>query len=369
MAGGNFAGFSKSIDVDRVEEDFGVGAGFSAGLFLKTPTFRNFRLKGVGHYALHTGGVPNLVYSLRNQYLAGSAMLEYRIVDDFWIHAGVNYLHLISSRLFGSRTQLQNAGNARGNSFGFQNEINPLFGFELRMTENAYMDVNYIHPVSDLHSRNFQVSIYLNIVPIINEPSQKQLAHEVAYNQISELKNGVLLVRLSTSTAQINALKSRGRTEEADKIGAKQRQVNREIVDAFRSKFDFCRVEFFYSFNSQKVREGNLKGVFLDEKLNTDSTITVDPRSAIYTAEFGTTGESSTGGINFAALVIMDRKMETLQKPFPYYTRALHSATEQRVDKVFLALPLMLFSPMTYWRTVEKQNTALHYFYSKNRKF
>lgn len=369
VAGGNLTQYSSSLDVPQVDEAFSAGPGFSAGLFLRTSPFRDFRMKAAAYYALHTGTVPSPFYRLRNQYFAGSGMLQYRIVDDLRVHAGVNYLHLFSSRLFKSQTLEEDAGNAVMNSFGFRNEINPLIGFELRMTEKSHIEVNYIHPVSDLHSRNVQVALYITIDPDRNEPTRRQLAAEDAYNQISELKNGVLLVRLATSTAKIKALKARGRRTEAEEIEAEQHRINREIIRAFRRKFDFCRVEFFLATDSRKVKEGKSEGIFLDDQLNPDSSITVNSLAAVYTAEFGSTARGTGGGVDISALVIMDRNFNMLEKPFPYYTRALHAATEGKADKVILAVPLLPFTPMTYVNTVEKFNSSLHHFYMNHRQF
>ena len=375
MSGTNFVKYSNAIDVGQTAasrimgEEFSAVPGFSAGLFLKTPRKRNFRLKGVGYYGLHSGRIENPSYLLRNQYAAASAMLEYRIFDDLWVHLGLNYTHLLTSRLYSGGTLTEDAGNANSNPYGFQNEINPLIGFELRLASRSHIELNYIHPATDQFSRNVQISLYFAIDRYINEPSQRKLDNEAAHNQISELKNGVLLVRLSTSTAKINAYKSIGKEAEAAETEKEQRSINLEIMQAFKRKFDFCRVEFFLATDSRKVREDNLKGIFLDENLNVDSTITVDPRQAVYAAEFGSTGGSSSGGIDISALVIMDRNLVKLQKPFPYYTRALFTATDGQADKTFLAVPLLPFTPMTYDRTVEKMNKSLHEYHTTNRQF
>ncbi|MCO6498838.1 MAG: hypothetical protein J5I47_00480 [Vicingus serpentipes] len=184
-----------------------------------------------------------------------------------------------------------------------------------------------------------------------------------AVNHITQLKKGVLLVRLSQKNNSINAMRKAGKTELADKLVHENWLRNKEIVAAFRGYFDFCPVYFFYSEYSSYVTKNQLdKIVFLNDNLEADSSIKVS-NDVFYVAEFTSIEPGSknyaksdylaenekesinggSSGITLTALVIKDKKFKQLRKPFPYYVREFKELPiERSVKNVIIKMDLQL---------------------------
>ena len=156
-----------------------------------------------------------------------------------------------------------------------------------------------------------------------------------SYNQIKELKNGVLLVRLKTREKSIAALEKKGNSEMAYALRAKQKMFNARLVESFRQYFTYCPVYFFYSDESKKVLEREF------EAINFVSPPTAEDfnklkNATFFTAEFGNIQQNITdyrdssnqitytygSDLNSMALVIMDHNFRQLQSPFPFASRA-----------------------------------------------
>ncbi|PCJ23275.1 MAG: hypothetical protein COA97_11945 [Flavobacteriales bacterium] len=190
-----------------------------------------------------------------------------------------------------------------------------------------------------------------------------------AKEQVLQLHDGVLLVRLSTRKKSLAAMRKANKNKLADKTENKLRIKNQKIVNAFRVNFNFCPVYFFYSDYSKYVRNSQLDNVmFLNDSLQLDSTIKVSSNKYL-TAELGITepdtkkygsttgfesGEKTTtyyGGpeITVTGLIIKDEQFEQLRKPFPYYVRE--------------------FSGLPFYRAIHKMvlimNNNLQKFYSR----
>lgn len=109
-----------------------------------------------------------------------------------------------------------------------------------------------------------------------------------ASDMVRQLKgnNGVLLVRLHTSEAGIQALRKQGEYRLADEKRKAQLEENRTLMDAFRKEFSFCNVYFFYSNHTDDVMNGRWQGIFLNPDLQEDSSIRLAP-GTYFAAEFG----------------------------------------------------------------------------------
>ena len=186
--------------------------------------------------------------------------------------------------------------------------------------------------------------------------SLRQQSKIASEQQIKELHNGALLVRLRTRSNSINALRKAGKDWAADKIAERQALRNYEIVQAFRNHFDFCPVYFFFSSDSRSVAEQQFGEVhFLNDTLGHDPSISFDG-GAYLTAEFANIEQDTMqrfshyststadnrsaryyGGPNFGfgALIIKSKQFAQLRDPFPYYVRTYDSLPIKRsVDTV-----------------------------------
>lgn len=173
--------------------------------------------------------------------------------------------------------------------------------------------------------------------------------NDLARQQIKDLKEGTLLVRLMTSENKIKALLNAGYPEKAEEAKAEQAEINKGIVKAFQENFNFCRVFFFYSSTSEEVKQLQFKGNLLGYDL-TPLAVADPPVEAFFVAEFGdlqqtdekyreneTFRETDSGGkeaqttyygspdMGLPALLIRDRNFVQLRDPFPYYVRTYES--------------------------------------------
>jgi hypothetical protein len=186
--------------------------------------------------------------------------------------------------------------------------------------------------------------------------SFKRQLNDSAKQQITRLKNGVLLVRLKTNENVVNALRKSGKADLADKVVENQKLFNQNIVSAFKENFTFCPVYFFYSNYSKEVKEGRFQQiVFLNESLQPDDKIQF-PGKSFFVADFGTVEQDTAtyyshsgiepdgnfsvkkadyyyGGPSFGydALIIRNDQLIQLRHPFPYFIRTRGSHPKKKV--------------------------------------
>jgi len=187
--------------------------------------------------------------------------------------------------------------------------------------------------------------------------------------QITDLKNGILFVRLSTREKTVEDLKKMGKTRAAEEIRNEQEIKNKKIVEAFKTNFKFCEYSFFYSQYSNEIQNRNFKFMIFDKDLKPDSDFNLNGRP-FFVAEFGVlqadtartfrdTKLQSTANFNVEstpiysqnspnkiyALIIKDNNYVQLKYPFPYYVNAYNTD-----------------------RAVRKMNQKLNSFYNKSFK-
>lgn len=153
-----------------------------------------------------------------------------------------------------------------------------------------------------------------------NKTAKNTEAYNAAIAHIQKLKRSVILVRLHTQENKIKHYLKYGNVQVAQQVRAEQDMKNREIVFAFRQRFNFAPVYFFYSHESDLVREKNFKEMAL---LNTDfelvDNVTIDT-SKVYLIDVGDIYFPSFGS-HMKGLAVLDDAFVPLKKPFPYYVR------------------------------------------------
>ena len=191
--------------------------------------------------------------------------------------------------------------------------------------------------------------------------------------QIVELHNSALLVRLKQKQKSINALKKQGRVKLANKVELKQKNRNSYIIDAFKSRFDFCPVYFFYSSDSKYLRNNELDSVsFLNDSLIVDKSITLKD-TIFYVAEFGHiepeetfTYQSSVNvpanetkitysgasDISFKAVIVKTKNFKQLKEPFPFYSKE-RSSSNKRANINAAVKKLNLILKKYYYKQVK----------------
>lgn len=149
--------------------------------------------------------------------------------------------------------------------------------------------------------------------------------------------NGALLVRLKTRKPKIEALRAEGFTSDADRIEAEQLKLNREIVSSFRERYKFSRVYFFFAEDTESLRKGVRKGIFLNDDLTSNPLLEVKEDFYLI-AEFDNVESDPIGFplnkealeqvvvrpsvMKGRALVVRDKYFIQLRHPFPFYVMA-----------------------------------------------
>jgi hypothetical protein len=170
--------------------------------------------------------------------------------------------------------------------------------------------------------------------------SQKDKAAE----QIKQMKDGVLLVRLMTRDKSIAAMQEMGKDEQAARLKEEQHEKNLEIAEAFKQSFTFCPVYFFYSGCSKEIRERQFQGCLMDSSLEILEKVppfdhyfisefwhverNQDKYYQNYTLREDTSGYKTKQNIYYGdtelgpdALIIRDSSFIQLRHPFPFYIR------------------------------------------------
>lgn len=107
-----------------------------------------------------------------------------------------------------------------------------------------------------------------------------------ACTQLKDLKTGVLLVRLQEGINKYNALKEAGKLSQAEEHKKEVYLRNLEIVNAFKNHYSFSSVYFFYNTDTEKVKNGEVLPVLLDDSLNKGNIVQVKPGKA-FIADLG----------------------------------------------------------------------------------
>ncbi|PCI95976.1 MAG: hypothetical protein COB15_11585 [Flavobacteriales bacterium] len=380
--------FSK---LNKEDIDFSYGTKPLIGLFSKHKVLEKVYLKNAILYSRK--GSTSKSLKLENSYLDVNIIPQYKLSGDFFLQAGFSYSHLLASKeilINGSKF----SGLEKNDITGFESEKSIVTGVEFKLQKNINLEFNYFIPLATNGFNNFQIGLTF----LINNKSPKkekykQLSKRRSKEQIEQLKSGTLLVRLKTSVNKINALKKVGQIEKANKVKQIQEMENKAIIAAFKKNFTFCKVAFFHSYDSEKIRNKNLGAIFLNDSLLLDNSIQVDANKPIFTAEFGTIEKDATkqfshssqetdgnrslknvnhyyGGTDFRfqALLIKDDNFIQLSKPFPYYVRAIYKSMKKHPEQALFLAPILPFQPWSYDRTVEKMNMKLSNYFKRNKK-
>jgi|GEM_PF-3494460 len=155
----------------------------------------------------------------------------------------------------------------------------------------------------------------------------KQAALDSARANIKLLKENTLVVRLRTGSNKIKALdKQIGLPNTSDK--AKQRyqamkdktineiqQENQMLMSAFKTNYTFSKVVFMPDTLSGQLKKGVKSGIFLNDKLEIDSSISFQGHFFLtYYGESDYDDNTNVEGLN-----IFDERFEPLKYPFPSF--------------------------------------------------
>ncbi len=373
--------------------DFGYAAKPVIGVFGKQNFSKYFYLKSSvlyskrGSVSLSSGYINRV-----NTYLDFNITPQIRIFNGFYIQSGICFSGFLKSKNIipdGDKWNgISKIDNKRADS-----EVNLTSGVEIKFSPIISVELNFSIPTSVNNTENFQFLINFTLN---NKKSEKESYRRKkrikSKDQIKQLEDGTLLVMLNTAGNKIDALRKIGAHKTANRIELQQETENNSIVAAFNKHFTFCDVEFFYCKNSRNIKNRKFSNVFLNDSLIIDNSISIDTAKPIFIAAFtsleqdtmkyfshysyeydsnGDFGKAEnyytpSSDIDFIALVIKDENFVQLNRPFPYYTRAIFISLKKQPEQVLFLAPILPFQNWSYDATVEKMNKKLQKYFKKN---
>jgi hypothetical protein len=190
------------------------------------------------------------------------------------------------------------------------------------------------------------------------------LREKQAIAAISDLHLGTLVVRLPSQRAKLEAMQAvmntpttsgpaRRRLEaQILQIEAENRNYCLAVMAAFQAQYNFSKVLFIFDYDTEALQNGQHSGIFLNRSLEVSPGIALLDTTSWYFLRFGTTGES---GVD--AMIISDKRLRDLEKPFPFYQR-LNDFTSFLNGLLFFVNPNRQEEDLL--RVVEKLNKKLH---------
>ncbi len=106
-----------------------------------------------------------------------------------------------------------------------------------------------------------------------------------AVKEAWSLRSGVLVIRLvSDRRKEMTLLELAGENPSPDNkyfkkavaLRANRDSVNRDFIQEFRKHYTFSRIEFFYDYDTPKVKSGENSGFFLDPDLSLNPEINIE---------------------------------------------------------------------------------------------
>ena len=176
----------------------------------------------------------------------------------------------------------------------------------------------------------------------------------IAYRQIGEMKNTVVLVKLKSSTNKIEALQQEGKHDEATALAQEIQDTNIEIKQAFEAEFDFCDYYFFDVKSYDAIWHKDYANINLTD-IKDEEVLAQDVMSegfyivtfeGSYPTTFVTVDQNGrrhqvggTGGIKRRpTTVVLDEDFVQLIKPFPYTGGYPIRTEENKVSKMVMRL-------------------------------
>lgn len=181
----------------------------------------------------------------------------------------------------------------------------------------------------------FLFSALLWSCPLLGQHQTNSFNAALAEEAINRLKEGVLILRLSSNSEKLRMLSELAQDENLkprqkkriEKITAatiaETNKLNRSLIAAFQKYFSFTKVLLMNDTEVQELKKGRRSGFFLDENLGLDSSVYLGERP-YFIASYGPLTNSPTGS-SVEGILVMDSKFQILPAPFPFFTSQVKS--------------------------------------------
>lgn len=199
-------------------------------------------------------------------------------------------------------------------------------GGQVNLTDHWYIKATYYHSFTDELSTHYntgrfsmvQVGIGVRIQPRSEEADTQRVNIQDDPQKQFDLNGMHLLVRLPSNSKKIASYLKSGYTRLATELANKTAEENNDLIEAYRTNFDFCPVYFFYDTSSKDIVARHLAGNIFRTANELAVASAVDTTNFLI-AEFGSpyseAFQSSTG----YGLIVYDKYFNQMQEPFPYY--------------------------------------------------
>jgi len=386
------------LNVSKYKNDsifYNSGAQPFIGTSLSFNLLQRLNINAKADYSIRRSSSIRPKTTIENQYWDLTFSPSFKLFPDLYFHAGLSYYSIIISNEI-----INNGDNWHGiekkEIKAFNSEINVVTGIELKLQDNINITFNYTIPTNKVNTSNFQIGLSIALNNRIDKKTSYKIKRiEASKEQIKQLKTSVLLVRLKSYDNSINSLLKVGDNEKAYELKYLQETENTKVVNAFNNHFDFCEVRYFYSNNSSKIKQKQFNGIILNDKLQVDNLLELDTSTTFFIAEFGYIEQdtikffshysfeplkkgglekvknyySPSSDINFYALKLLDNNFVQLNKPFPYYTRAIYKTIRTHPEQLlFISTTYLAFLTWSHEATVLRMNRKLKRFYEKTNK-
>ncbi len=143
-----------------------------------------------------------------------------------------------------------------------------------------------------------------------------QKDEKAACNNLKQLKDGTLFIRLYEGVNKYEALKKKNLIYKADEFKRQRHVENLRIVTAMKKKYKYSKVAYFYGTDTEKILKGNFEGVLLNDSLERGG---VKFNGGFFMiAEMGDIDAEAFGG-SVQGFAIFTDKMKKPAKPFPHF--------------------------------------------------
>jgi hypothetical protein len=318
-----------------------------------------FTMNGSNHEAPY--------WRLRYHYLSQGVSLHFRLLGFLQLGAGYGF-HIDRGGRKITLSGASSSGLIREQAPGKGSYSQAVGSAMIFMSDNLNLTFNYGIPFTEVPFTRFEVGIRYRINNLTDPAAATVLIKRgVARQHAQDLRDGMLLVRLKSMRSSIVLMEEHGMMEEAEQLRARTQRENEELIRAF-GRYNFSKVYFYYDYHTALVMEGSLDSVLLNSQFQavlpdthamtvytaylggyaSPDTLYHTRHNPQYLQESGIAPDSTAAYVKYVShsnriggIVITDRELAPLPKPFPVFTPVLNPTffrSEVRLERAVLRL-------------------------------
>lgn len=178
-------------------------------------------------------------------------------------------------------------------------------------------------------------------------------AKSMAQTSIRNLKNGTLVILLTSHKNKLEYLKSKKAVTAVTDIETERDSINKKMIAAFNANITFCKIVYAYDYLLPELVAGNTKSMALDDNLNP-----TDMPNGVLPTLFLRKDELNSG---LSAFIFLDPRGQNMQRPFPYYVKV-----NSLLKVITSIIPSKDGVARDFSKTAKKMEKNLTKYYKKN---